>query len=208
MRFFHLKKRMTTWLACFLCYVFMALATFSCIRDTDRFNPTDNRRDFRFFKSYLIKEGNHSSVVAANMVVDNQLSFLARFDSSAIYTTRKPENQASVNKLLGFSDCSSHHHENSARFGWRWYKNNLEIFAYVYANGKRKFKKIGNAQIGKTHQYTLKNTEDAYVFLFRGQRLVMKKQCRTTKNYRFKLFPYFGGPEPAPHKIKIDIMEV
>ena len=69
--------------------------------------------------SYVIEEGDHSSTSKVTLITATEMTFEAVFDDSAIYETVSESNQADINKLMGFSDCTSHHHSNSARFGWR-----------------------------------------------------------------------------------------
>ncbi|UII26213.1 hypothetical protein LVD15_23400 [Fulvivirga maritima] len=87
---------------------------------------------------YTIRAGSHSSNPMPEGFSDDELVFTALFDSSAVYKTEAEANQADINKLMGFSDCGAHHHENSARFGWRWYNDELQVFAYCYVDGVRK----------------------------------------------------------------------
>lgn len=72
-------------------------------------------------KTFLIKKGAHSSKPDPfTFTKKSSVRFSAVFDSSCIYKTVDPSNQADINKLYGFSDCGEHHLTNSARIGWRW----------------------------------------------------------------------------------------
>jgi len=125
------------------------------------------------------------------------------FDSSAIYTLANKENQADVNKLFGFTDCGSLQHANSARFGWRYYKNKLELFAYCYANSAREIKSMGAIEVGKLYSCTIVSKPGKYIFYLDGQNPVeMKRGCNSASS-RFRLYPYFGGDEVAPHEVNI-----
>ena len=93
---------------------------------------------------YLIPKGEHYSQSAAIQITNvNKLEFTAVFDSSCRYNTIKKDNQLDLNKLYGFSDCGTDHHENSARFAWRWNGEKIEIHAYCYVNGKRMSQYLG-----------------------------------------------------------------
>lgn len=137
-----------------------------------------------------------------------ELKFKVKFDSSSIYKTVLTTNQADINKLYGFSDNNALHHDYSARFGWRWYNNALEIFAYNYNNGLVSFQKIGNAKIGIEETYSIKVLAESYVFTFGETILNMPRSSKTLTGVGYKLFPYFGGTETAPHTIKIWIQEL
>ncbi|MGI8584586.1 MAG: hypothetical protein ACR2KX_20545 [Chitinophagaceae bacterium] len=74
------------------------------------------------------------------------MNFIAKFDSTAIYSNVNPDNRLYINKLYGFSDNNPTHQQFSARFGWRWSDNALRLFGYVYNDGVRK--ELGTVAIG------------------------------------------------------------
>jgi hypothetical protein len=137
----------------------------------------------------------------------NQLSFKVKFDSSAIYKTVADSNQSDINKLYGFSDNNAAHHEYSARFGWRWSDNALRLFAYDYNNSVMSFKELGTVQIGVENTCSIKVLGNEYVFTLNGIETKMPRASTTTLAEGYKLFPYFGGNELAPHNISIWIEE-
>ena len=116
------------------------------------------------YKKYTINKGDHAASFKISSLQSELLMFNAIFDSSAIYTSRFPINQHDINKLIGFSDCNSMHHDNSARFGWRWLHDQLEIHAYCYINGTRVSKLIGSVSLGVASNYSLRVTNDHYIF--------------------------------------------
>ncbi|MDX5348192.1 MAG: hypothetical protein LPJ89_03645 [Hymenobacteraceae bacterium] len=155
--------------------------------------------------TYIIKQGMHSSTSkgrGANKITGQTMRFEVTFDSSAVYKTSTKENQADINKLFGTSDCGSEHHMNSARFGWRWYKEQLEIHAYTYVNGKRSSKFISVVQIGKPYVYEVQFEKNRYNFILDDQKVTMPRSCSGDVE-GYMLYPYFGGDEQAPHDIKI-----
>ena len=154
---------------------------------------------------YRIPKGKHESSRMYRPMTVASLAFQARFDSSAIYSTQHPQNQADINKLMGLADCGSHHHSNSARFGWRWYEGALQVFAYCYTNGGRTSKHLGTASIGKYHAYSIRFEESAYVFSFDELEVSLPRACGSLAQ-GYKLYPYFGGDEPAPQDITIWIL--
>ena len=137
-----------------------------------------------------------------------QLSFSVRFDSSAIYQTTLASNQADINKLFGFSDNNTQHHEYSARFGWRWSNNALRLFGYIYNKGVMSFKELGTVAIGTENACSIKVNKDTYVFSLNGKETSMPRQSTTAIAEGYKLYPYFGGDELAPHTISIWIKEL
>lgn len=137
-----------------------------------------------------------------------QLIFKVKFDSSAIYKTTLASNQYDINKLYGFSDNNADHHNYSARFGWRWSNDSLWLFAYVYNSSVMSFKELGRVDIGVEINCTIKVTKDNYVFGLNGKETLMPRESTTPMAEGYKLYPYFGGDELAPHAISIWINEL
>jgi hypothetical protein len=160
------------------------------------------------FTKFTIKKGQQSSDL--NYLTKTQyeeLKFKVKFDNSAIYTTTIPENQWDINKLYGFADNDAHHQMFSARFGWNWNDGALSLFAYTYNNGKRESKLLGPIKIGEEVSCSIKVAADKYIFTHNGIVNTMPRSATTTKAIGYKLYPYFGGDEMAPHDIFVWIKE-
>lgn len=161
------------------------------------------------FIQYIIPKGAQGSLQSSlKTVKHDSLVFVVYFDSSAIYTTVDKANQGDINKLYGFSDCSSLHQTNSARLGWRYYKNGLELFAYTYAGGRRSFKTLGSVQISKKYTCTIVAKANEYVFYVDGKNPVVMDRGCSNGGMQYQLYPYFGGDENAPQNINIWIKEI
>ncbi|WP_420577662.1 hypothetical protein [Ekhidna sp.] len=159
------------------------------------------------YENFIIPAGKHDNGWKMQSLQSKTLNFTAIFDQSAIYETVTTENQHDINKLMGFSDCNSMHHENSARFGWRWLAGKLEIHAYAYVNGERITEYIGDVELDEPTSYQLQITDDHYVFYLQGYDPVrIKREATCSKGLYYMLFPYFGGDEVAPHNILIQIL--
>ncbi|MEI2711182.1 MAG: hypothetical protein V9E96_19520 [Chitinophagaceae bacterium] len=185
----------------------------SCQKSVDNFlsNPSKDLYPIPTLigTTYTIFQGQQYSDKNTYLPVNlTELKFKVKFDSSAIYQTVASYNQGDINKLYGFSDNNLAHHNYSARFGRRWYNNALEIFAYNYNNSIVSFKKIGNATIGVDEMYDIKIVNDTYIFTFGETTLKLPRLSTTTTGIGYKLYPYFGGTETAPHDIKIWIEEL
>lgn len=170
--------------------------------------PPKDKSPLAGFTKYTIAKGSQSSAQSAfkSVSVDSMV-FDVLFDSTAIYTTQLRENQGDINKLYGFSDCSSFHHSNSARFGWRYHKKGLELFAYTYAGGKRSFVSMGSINVNQKYTCTIVAKKGKYVFyLNNSQETLMERGCNS--GLQFRLYPYFGGNETAPHNMNIWIKDV
>lgn len=157
---------------------------------------------------YTIKKGNHySDKNNVRKVATDRISFEVTFDSTAIYTSLKENNQADINKLYGLSDCNTSHHTNSARIGWRWYNKRLELLAYTYLNKKWDYKLLGTIPIGVTVPLELRMEDGKYVFTMLDQQVAMPRACGGPAE-GYQLYPYFGGDEVAPHNITIQIKDL
>jgi hypothetical protein len=160
-----------------------------------------------FVRHFVMEKGTHYSTPRlAEMLQANSLRFKATFNETAIYDLGDKALQSNKNKLMGFSDCNSMHHENSARFGWQWFDNKLEIYAYCYVNGERKEEFIGTVNINEENLYEIQITDDAYVFYLNNERVsTIERGTVCDQGIYYMLYPYFGGSVPAPHDVRIDI---
>ncbi|MCH2218703.1 MAG: hypothetical protein MK076_11665 [Flavobacteriales bacterium] len=158
------------------------------------------------YETYTISKGSHGLSLKGQSLQTNQLTFKAIFDESAIYQSTTEENQHDTNKLLGFADCNSHHHQNSARFGWRWLNDQLEIMAYCYVDGERHIESVGYVDFDEPSNYSLSLKEDHYLFQLEGFPSVeIPREPPCERGLYYMLFPYFGGNDVAPHDISIKI---
>jgi hypothetical protein len=160
------------------------------------------------FEKYTIAEGQqYCDKNSFSSIQLSELRFTVKFDSSAIYKTLDPVNQLDINKLYGFSDNNALHHNFSARFGWRWSDNALRLFAYVYNTGVQTNKELGTVAIGAENSCSIKVAGDKYIFTLNGKTDTMPRASTTAEAVGYKLYPYFGGDEFAPHIISIWIKE-
>jgi hypothetical protein len=126
------------------------------------------------------------------------------FDSSAIYTL-PGKDQFDINKLTGFADNAGLHQQYSARFGWRWSDNRLRLFAYVHNSGQIQEKEISAVDIGKIYTCSIKVTGAQYIFTVEELKttVTMPRAATTLTAEGYRLYPYFGGNNTAPHEIRI-----
>lgn len=161
---------------------------------------------FSYATIYKIKKGNHNSGIHAALVSTKKFNFTAKFDDSGKYSLSNI-NQFDINKLYGFSDCFSNQHKNSARFGWVWNEkaSKMEIHAYTYAKGVRNYKYITSVPINKSHSFSIAVDGKNYIMTANGVTVRMERGCSSKIAFGYKLYPYFGGDEVAPHDITIEI---
>lgn len=161
------------------------------------------------FAKYTIQKGNqYCDGNAYKAVETNEMSFVVKFDSSAIYETQSAENQYDINKLYGFSDNNADHHQYSARFGWRWSGGALCLFAYIYNNAVVTSKELATVNIGAEINCSIKVTPTNYLFTVNSVTTQLPRMAATEKAKGYQLYPYFGGDEVAPHQINIWIKDV
>lgn len=193
----------------FFLYFLLLVFSYSCKKTSESVITHDsNPSQTNQFIKYIIYQGQH---YADNNDLKpgeySELKFLVKFDSTAIYLNKEIANQEDVNKLYGFSDNNAQHQQFSARFGWNWARGALRLYAYVYNNGERSFKEITDIQIGSENNCSVKIVEGYYIFSVNNITAEMPRSSTTAKAIGYKLYPYFGGDEPAPHDINIWIKE-
>jgi hypothetical protein len=161
------------------------------------------------YKEYLIPAQQHYAVNNAYQAVQgNEMRFMALFDSSCMCTSKNPENVFDINKLYGFSDCGSMHQENSARVGWLWNGKTIELYAYCYSGSIRKSALLGTAAIGEPVELGISVQSQQYVFTCNGSKSGLPRNCASNSIQGYRLYPYFGGDETAPHDIHVFIKDL
>lgn len=165
--------------------------------------------DAEGFIAYKISKGQQSASPAQYKYYSSltEQKFTAYFDSSAIYSTVNPTNQLDINKLYGFADDDKQHHISSARIGWRWYSNRLELFGYVYNDSVRTTQFITQVPLKTDIPCSIKVDGTRYIFTANGTQMTMPRTAKTPTGKGYRLYPYFGGDEMAPQDISIRIRE-
>lgn len=137
-----------------------------------------------------------------------EMRFIVKFNNSAIYETVDPSNQGDINKLYGFSDNNQEHHTNSARIGWRWFNNQLELWAYIYNATVQTEKIITAVPLNQDINCSIKAEGNLYTFKVNNVVITMPRASTTAGAVGYQLYPYFGGDEPSPQEIKIQIKDL
>ena len=132
-----------------------------------------------------------------------------KFDESCRYDLQGPD-QYDTNKLVGIGYLW-HHHNDSARFGWRYVPSlgQIELLAYCYVDGVRIIQPLCMCDIGKHYEITLMNYYRNYIFRVvneNRERIGDWSQAREhKKKLQYRLGLFFGGNQVAPHEMKIQI---
>ncbi len=181
----------------------------------DRSAPTENIEvsevlidsiDLFKWETHSISAGTHYAQTS-NLTFwpYDSMNFYIRFDSSTIYQTQRAENQHDWNKVMGFSDCNSMHHQNSIRLVWRYSaEKGIELGGYAYTNGKRAFKSITTTKIDQISEVSIVALRKKYVVTVNEKSVDFPRAC-SSRFIAYQLFPYFGGDESAPTDIAIFI---
>lgn len=152
-------------------------------------------------KVITIKQGHHYSNSAPSFC-GNSLKYEFCFNESAIYVIDSV-NQYDINKLFGFNSNGKIHTEQSARFGWRWLNDNLEICYFVHDSSKMYYGVLDTININEYYTYELKQAKDKYTFKLNNKHFEYKRKSKGISRFNYHLWPYFGGDNAAPHDITI-----
>lgn len=160
---------------------------------------------------YTIKKDHHSSKLFGflphfGFTLKNQIKFSGKFDENCLYDLHDNDNY-DTNKLFGIS-TSYNHMIQSARIGWRCLDNKtIEILAYVHDEHKFLNPQIlGTINPDELFECMITVNDLSFQFLFRKEyKTNVVTIAKKTKGWKFKykLFPYFGGNESAPHDMTI-----
>ena len=166
------------------------------------------------FTKYTIQQGNHEcDQRSIKSVSGTSMNFTVKFDSSAVYPAVITDyNHAyDVNKLWGFSEGINNQY-NSARIGWRWLNDRLELFAYVYINGTLLRDPVSydppfikTVSIGSEINCSIAVSGNDYLFTVDGMVVKTPRGTSSAKYNGYQQYPYFGGTLTAPHLITIYI---
>jgi len=157
---------------------------------------------------YRIEAGEHDSKPGGvELFSGEKMSISFAFDDSAkyLFSGEAATDQGDINKLYGLSDCFSPHMSDSARFGWRWYADRLEIHAFTHKNGEFSNQFIDVIQPNRPYKGSIELSEDRtrYIYTLNGIRVEMERGCRDNLMHGYHLRPYFGGNRTAPHAITV-----
>jgi hypothetical protein len=153
--------------------------------------------------TYIINKGKHRSTLIPTFTIKDSIAGVFTFIDGYKYSIKK---QKDSNKLIGLSD-SWLHHIDSVRIGWRYnpkYPDMIEIVGIIYNNAKRSIFAITHVEPNKPHYFAIDILDDYYKIRI-NKSVVAAKRTSTWDFVRYQLNPYFGGTEPAPNKISIDI---
>lgn len=186
---------------CSIGALILIISLFYGIMDDIRFN---NRE-----KMYTIRKGKHSSGIHLSLFFKKPMSkrFKVVFDENCLVAVGG-QDYYDINKLFGFA--FGRHHRNSLRVGWRTTGELIDLYYYGYKKGVRESFEIKTGIIpGKEYDIDIDYIIDSYrisVTDDEGMRVISYVEFKVPFFLLgYKLFPYFGGNQPAPVTMKIKI---
>lgn len=175
---------------------------------------------------YNISKGNFSSGIHFGLHTGRvSQTYKVRFDSSCLYTDIDWERD--WNKLVGWSysnlpfknettgNWDAPHHNNSVRLVWRANKEKgvIELGFYYYMDKIRTIIELCEVPIDKDLilSIIIKGRDVTCIVVCKETNLYVIKPIFLLHAFKaiwsYKLFPYFGGSNPAPHDISLSITE-
>ena len=175
-----------------------------------------NKENADGYRVYTIDRGDHYSDGPIDKLFGNNnratsWEWEVIFESSCIYLESdlfNPSNYLDVNKLIGFSDCDRHHSQYSCRVGWRASGDSIELLIYKRDDNNIGFKSLKKVYPDQIVNVTLDFKDTIYTSCIDGICDTLVRPCPNWSGRKYSLFPFFGGQETAPHKMKILIKEI
>lgn len=175
-----------------------------------------NKENADGYRVYTIDRGDHYSDGPIDKLFGNDnradsWEWEVIFESSCIYSESdlfNPSNYLDVNKLIGFSDCDRHHSQYSCRVGWRASGDSIELLIYKRDDNNIEFKSLKKVYPDQIVNVTLDFKDTIYTSCIDGICDTLVRPCPDWSGRKYSLFPFFGGQETAPHKMKILIKEI
>lgn len=164
---------------------------------------------------FTIKKGKHFSNQFLYKMYNffnfkKKVEYIVKFPSSCIYELNKKD-QMDINKLFGFS-LGVLHHQNSVRFGWNYLEGKIILHAYCYEDGKRNNSFITRIPLDQEFKLGIFVEENVYTFVVENLKTNHKSKVKMYGKQKFKfgynLWPYFGGNNPAPHDMSIELTKI
>jgi len=171
-------------------------------------------------KTFRINKGNHRSTFRPGVFwrIKSMHGWAMFFDSAKYQSGNNIQLKEQINKLIGFS--RGHHHHCSFRIGWRYSDVNglFHLYAYSYTPNNFEPEKITRSQIFlgsvaalQQFKWDIKMTDYDHLtyrvvfYIDKTERGFVFLPKKGLKKKGYFLYPFFGGKEPAPKDIMINI---
>ncbi len=152
---------------------------------------------------------------AGIVIGPDEVSATVTFDSTCIYDIGTAD-QDDWNKVIGIGFVGSKnqdittgvppHQVDGVRVGWRWSakRGRIELGAYAYVDAKRIDFKVAETGINVPTRLVIKIDYDRKLYQVLGGQPI---PFTHNKTFAYKTGLYFGGSYPAPHQIRVKIVE-
>lgn len=165
----------------------------------------------------VIDAGDHEPLPKRKVGVvigPTELVATVTFDSTCIYDVGVVDEQ-DWNKVIGLGFVGSKdqditsgvppHQVDGVRIGWRWnpQRKRIDLGAYVYVAGQRTDFKVAETLINQPTRMTIKIDYNRKLYQVLGGQPIPFTHDKT---FAYKTGLYFGGNQPAPHKIRVKIV--
>lgn len=166
-------------------------------------------------RKYTIKKGKHYSGFNFGFTFKNSISFCCMFSENCLYKPLPHPDTLDINKLCGFS-TTIFHHKQSGRIGWRCVDESgeIELVTYSYNSGKREISDqqvIARVEPNKLFTVYIEDFETHYLYTvtYKGKSYTNSdKKTYDWLPFKYLLYPYFGGNNPAPHNMNIYMSKI
>ncbi|RIV22430.1 hypothetical protein DYU11_15555 [Fibrisoma montanum] len=163
----------------------------------------------------VVEAGDHEPLPKRKtgvLIEPTELSATVTFDSTCIYDVGSVDEQ-DWNKVIGLGFVGSKdqdlgaapHQIDGVRVGWRWnpQRQRIDLGAYAYVEGKRTDFKIAEAKINEPTRLVIKVDYSRKLYQVLGGTPI---PFTHDKKFAYKTGLYFGGSQPAPHRIRVKIV--
>ncbi|WP_338874564.1 hypothetical protein WBJ53_02995 [Spirosoma sp. SC4-14] len=165
----------------------------------------------------VIEAGEHEPMPKRKvglLISPAQITAEVTFDSSCIYDIGAVDAD-DWNKVIGLGFVGSKdqpldgvppHQVDGARVGWRWNPKTgrIDLGAYAYVEGQRIDFKVAETAINQPTRLTIKIDYDRKVYQVLGGTPI---PFTHNKSFAYSTGLYFGGNQPAPHRIRVKIVD-
>ncbi len=166
----------------------------------------------------VIDAGEHEPLPKRNVGVvigPDDISATVTFDSTCIYDIGAAD-QDDWNKVIGIGFVGSKnqdittgvppHQVDGVRVGWRWNpkRGRIELGAYAYVDTKRIDFKVAETGLNVPTRLVIKIDYDRKLYQVLGGQPI---PFTHNKTFGYKTGLYFGGTFPAPHQVRVKIVE-
>ena len=166
----------------------------------------------------VIEAGDHESLPkrkAGILFSPTEVAATVTFDSTCIYDVG-PADQQNWNKVIGLGFVGSKdqdvtvgtppHQIDGARVGWRWNQQTgrIDLGAYTYVEGNRIDFKVGEIALNTPTRLVIKIDYNRKLYQILGGKPI---PFTHNKTFAYKTGLYFGGSQPAPHRMRVKIVE-